>query len=158
MLILLNFTYYTWSVNPYLETEHILTINSFVFYLRLVVIPYFLPYLRQYILKWHNALYFLSFLRNLCWLEVLKVFIMWEWVKEYGWKADLSPALTDYKKVINQNRWDQRLCFSHAVTCKVSVCIDPIHLTVFTVHILLQWLVLSIISPLCDKLRQFHVE
>ncbi len=26
-------------------------------------------------------------------------------IMEYGWKADLSPTLKDYKKVIDQNRW-----------------------------------------------------
>ncbi len=26
-------------------------------------------------------------------------------IMEHGWKADLSPNLRDYKKVISQNRW-----------------------------------------------------
>lgn len=26
-------------------------------------------------------------------------------IMEHGWKADLSPTLKDYKKVISQNRW-----------------------------------------------------
>jgi hypothetical protein len=26
-------------------------------------------------------------------------------IMEHGWKADLSPTLKDYKKIISQNRW-----------------------------------------------------
>jgi len=49
---------------------------------------------------------------------------------------------------------DKRLSFRHAVTYKVSVCIDPAHSAIFTAYILLLWLVL-VISSLHDKLNVF---
>ncbi|PGX99294.1 hypothetical protein COE15_15020 [Bacillus cereus] len=57
-------------------------------------------------------------------------------IMEYGWKADLSPTLKDHEIVINQNRWISVFVFFHAVTYKVSVCIDPVHSAIFTAYTL----------------------
>ncbi|PRT15265.1 hypothetical protein C6360_28195 [Bacillus wiedmannii] len=48
---------------------------------------------------------FFIFSSNLMLTEGLEGFYHVGTIMEYGWKADLSPILTDYKKVISQNRW-----------------------------------------------------
>lgn len=89
---------------------------------------------------------------NLMLTEGLEGFYHVGTIMEHGWKADLSPTLKDYKKSNQSKQMDKRRYFRHAVTYKVSVCIDPVHSAIFTAYILFLWLVL-VISPLHDKLN-----